>query len=474
MNQQLNAIAEDQYKVLCPDGTEVSPEDSLKSYKSTPFVTMVQEEALHNRPHGNDQPEYLKICHKFGIDWEPMGDVGHMRYGPRAALMFDLLAESASRNIRTLGLPVFTVRGTNLFRLDEPAVKEHADLFGGRLYTLNHGGDGEPNLVMRYAACHQQFAMIRNWGISYKQLPFGAFEIADSYRMEQSGECMLGFRTRRFFMPDLHVFCRDLQEAQEWFEVINKRIFEEIHEIGLDYGMLINLSSEAAYNENKEWLAGLLKESKRPGLLHFYPDGSKYYWTVNLEYLISDAMGRAREIATAQIDTGNAKRFNITYHDKDGEKKYPVILHSAITGSLERHLYAILDAAVQKSGISSLPLWINPEQVRIIPVSDRHLDAANQIANELERVHIRVGVDDRQEPVSGRVRDARQDWVSFIVVLGDDEIASEKLSVYDRSENRDLKISLDSFKRDLNLAVRRKPFLPLYFPRELSLRPVGI
>jgi threonyl-tRNA synthetase len=474
MNQKVSDHVHESYRVLTSDGHEITPQEALASFKNGPFSTLLKEEALKQSPSPiKGEPEYLRICKKFGIDWEPMGDVGHMRYGPRAALMFDLLAEQASRTVRTLGLPVFTVKGTNLFRLDEPAIKEHADLFGDRLYTI--GDDPEnPELVMRYAACHQQFAMIRNWRISYKQLPFGAFEIADSYRLEQSGECMLGFRTRRFFMPDLHIFCRDMEEAQEWFEQIHNRIFAEIREIGLDYGMLINLSSRAAYQQNKGFLSELVSHNRRPGLLHFYPEGTNYYWTVNIEYTIADALGRAREIATIQIDTGNAQRFDINYHDSDGQKKHPVILHTAITGSLERYLYAILDAAVQTSGISALPLWINPEQVRLIPVSEKHVEVANRMADELERVRVRVGVDDRSEPVAGRVREARQDWVGYIAVIGDQEAAGEPLKVYDRGANHDLTISLDAFKRELNLANRRKPFLPLYFPRSLSKRPVGI
>lgn len=472
MNQKLHDAAAEQYRVLTPEGQEVSPKEALSGDWGTTFRTALREEALDSRAPEGGPPEYLRICRKFGLDWESMSDIGHMRYGPRAALMFDLLAEHATRTVRSLGLPIFTVRGTNLFRLDEPAVKEHAELFGDRLYTITR--PGEPDLIMRYAACHQQFAMIRNWGISHKQVPFGAFEIADSYRLEQSGECMLGFRTRRFFMPDLHVFCKDIEEARDWFQRIHSRIFDEIREIGLDYAMLVNLSSEAAYQENREWLSGLLAKTGKPGLLHFYPEGMNYYWTVNIEYLIADAMGRAREIATAQIDTGNARRFGITYHDRDGSKKHPVILHTAIIGSLERHLYAILDAAVQKSGIPSLPLWINPEQVRIIPVSERHLGFANQVADELERMRIRVGIDDRTEPIAGRVREARQDWVGYVVVVGDQELAGEPLKVYDRAGNRDLEVSVGSFKRDLNLANRRKPFLPLYYPRELSKRPSGI
>jgi threonyl-tRNA synthetase len=362
------------------------------------------------------------------------------------------------------------VKGTNMFSLDEPAVKEHADLFGDRLYTIN---TGKKSFILRYAACHQQFAMMRNWNISYRQLPFGAFEVADSYRLEQSGETMLCFRTRRLNMPDLHVVCRDDKEAKDNFKVLDGRIFDEVEALGREYDMLVNFSSKKAYDENKQLILELCRKHDRPALIHFYPEGINYYWTVNIEYHIMDQMNRAREIGTVQIDIGNAKRFGITYADENAEKKNPIILHTAVIGTIERYLYTLLDTAVgiEKNGDPGyLPVWINPEQVRLMPVSEVHIKMTMEMAARLESKGIRVSVDDTDATVSKKVRRSKQDWCSYAAVIGDKESETGELSVYVRSENKDMTMKLDDLAMRISGEIKGMPFRKLYMPASLSMR----
>ena len=109
-------------------------------------------------------------------------------------MIFDLISEYSWTYVNSVGLPILQVKGTNMFDLAVPAVKEHADLFGSRLYRLEVENK---SFVMRYAACHQQFAAVRNWTLSYRHLPFGTFEVADSYRLEQSGELLLAFQAEK-------------------------------------------------------------------------------------------------------------------------------------------------------------------------------------------------------------------------------------------------------------------------------------
>lgn len=234
------------------------------------MMQMIAKEALGKEAETTGEPEYLRLCKKFGMQWESMSDVGHMSFSPPGALMFDLVADYATQIVNSSGINVYNVKGTNMFSLDEPPVKEHADLFGDRLYTVE---TGKKTFIMRYAACHQQFAMIRNWNISYKQMPFGAFEVADSYRLEQSGETMLCFRTRRLNMPDFHVMCRSVPEAQEQFEVLDGDIYGEVEAIGRDYDMLVNFSSMKAYEDNKDLILNICRKHKRPALIHIYRKG---------------------------------------------------------------------------------------------------------------------------------------------------------------------------------------------------------
>lgn len=457
------------FLVLTLGGEEVEPENYTSGREA--FDVMVRKEALKEEYPSTGEPGYHRLTRKFGFKWESLSDIGHMRYDPKASLMFDLVADFAHQVAQDLGLPVYPLRGTNMFDLAERAVAEHAELFGDRLYTVE---TDKRSFVLRYAACHQQFSNMADWTISYRQLPLGAFEVADAYRFEQSGETSLLFRLRRLNMPDLHVLCRDLPEAYDWFLRLHDRIAKEAAAIGRDYEMLVNVSSREAYEENKDLILEMLKHEGKEGLINIYPAGQNFYWTVNVEYMIEDAERRAREIATVQIDVGNAERFGITYVDEEGKRRYPIILHSAILGSVERYLYTILDTAVaaEKAGHKgNLPLWLNPEQVRFLPVAEDHIELAGEMADAL--VGIRVGVDDRSATVGKKVREAKQDWVGYVIVVGEREAQAKTkaLKVYDRQADKDREMTLEELREEIGERTLGRPFRPLYFPREVSRRP---
>jgi threonyl-tRNA synthetase len=463
-------MGEGSYSVMLPDGRLVPFEEF--TMRGDDFAIVVMKEAAKKDLGKRGEPDYFRLCRKFGIAWEEMSDAGHMHWEPKAALMFDLIGDYSTIIAQNVGIPVYLMKGTNMFNAAEPAVKEHADLFGDRLYSVE---EGKKKFIMRYAACHQQFAIMKNWTMSYKHLPFGAFEVADSYRLEQSGECQLLFRVRRLNMPDLHVLCKDRQEAYDWFTKIHERIYAEANKLGVDYEMLINVSGKKSFEDNKEFVQSLVAGKKRPALIHFYPDGVNYYWTVNIEYMMVDEGKRPREIGTVQIDIGNAKRFGIKYADTEGKPTFPIILHTAIIGTIERYLFMVFDAAIKKEksgGKGALPLWLNPEQVRIMTVADSHLEKAKAVMARMVENGIRVGLDDRTETVGKKVRDAKQDWVSYAIVLGDKEMQSDSLKVYDREENKDIDLTVDSLIEMISKKTAGYPKRPMYFPAELSKRIV--
>lgn len=464
---------QDKYILLTPDGKEYELKDYSFKPEESDFKVMVEKEGLKQGLKTEDkEPEYISICKKYGIAWEPMSDFGHMRYAPNGALIFDLVADYSYDTLRDLGVYIMPVRGTSMFNLKEPAVGEHAKLFGDRLYSIEVDNE---EYVLRYAACHQQFAMIKDWVISHKQMPFGAFEVADSYRLEQSGETLLCFRLRRFYMPDMHVFCKDEEEAKEWFSKLHLKIYSEAEKLGRNYEMLFNFSSEENYRKNKDWVLSLLKAKNKPALLHFYPPGKNYYWTVNIEYMIIDAMSRPREIGTVQIDIGNAKRFEITFTGPDGKKEYPAILHTAVIGGIERYLYMVFDSAIKakkETGRIQMPLWLNPEQVRILSVNEVHLPKVKEIAALLEKGNVRVGIDDRNESIGKKVRDAKTDWIGYVIVIGDKEVDANQIPVYVREDNADKKTTVKDLVSEIQTKLEGKPFRHMYMPREMSKRPI--
>jgi len=456
------------YKVLGLDGQLYEPNDYPFKVGEEEFRTLVEKEALKKELAGGT-PRYLEYCRKFGIEWEPFSDQGHMRYSPEGVMIFDLISEYSWQAVNSVGIPIFQVKGTNMFDLSVPAVKEHADLFGSRLYRLDLENK---SFVLRYAACHQQFAAVRNWALSYRQLPFGTFEVADSYRLEQSGELLLSFRLRKLHMPDCHVYCKDIEEAKKITLELHEKIYEEIRKLNRDYVSVYNIT-QSFLEENKAYVMELVKREGKPVLLNFVPE-SVYYWVLNIEYHVIDELSRPREIATVQIDLGNAKRFGISFVDEKGNKEFPPIIHTAVIGSVERYLFTILDECARTErggGKPSLPLWLSPVQVRLVPVTRDFLDFSKGILDTLARSEIRADIDDRDESVDKRVREAEINWVPYIVVVGRKEMTSGKLSIRRRIDGHQYDSEVSGLVGEIQTMTMGYPRMPLRLPMLVSQRP---
>ncbi len=459
--------AKKEYLILTPAGRTYAPDGYTYGPEEGNFRILVEKEALGIESKAKGEPAYIRHMKKFGIDWETMSDLGHMHYCPEGTAIYESIAAYAQSIVDSLPLPVYYVRGSNMFNLDLPPVKEHAELFGDRLYQVTVD---DRSFMMRYAACHQQFAIIRHWLTSYRSMPFGSFEVADSYRLEQSGELLLSFRVRRMNMPDLHVFCRDLNETKEWFFKLHERIYSEIRGLGRDYYSLYNLTSREFFEDNKEWLQKLAQFEGKPVLLCFYPKGVNYYWVLNIEYHIIDLMNRPREIGTVQIDVGNARRFGIKYVDREGKENYPLILHSAIIGTIERYLYTLFDAALRMEH-PSLPTWVSPTQVRLVPVSADHIEYAKSVAATLSQSAVRVDIDDRETTVSNKIREAETMWIPFIAVVGEKEVQDANVSVRIRSDAKQMPMTVSQLVTLVRKETEGKPQLPSHLPQFVSIRP---
>ena len=455
-----------EYYVLTPSG-EVYRADEFETDDEELKILIDKEVFKKELPGG--EAKIVELCKKFGFEWEHMSDIGHMRYGPHATIILESVMEYSWKVAKSLGIPVFRVRGTNMFNLKFRPVKEHADLFGDRLYEVDTDSG---KVVLRYAACHQQFAMIKDWIISYKDLPFGAFELADSYRYEQSGEVMLCFRLRKFFMPDLHIFTRDLEEAKKISLLVQAKILEEIKKLDRRYIAIYNVTKDF-FENHRDFLTELVKREGRPALIEVIPSGI-YYWVLNVEYNIIDFLKRPREIATFQIDIGNAKRFDIKYIDEYGNERYPVIIHTAIIGGIERYIYAVFDKALQdeaRGKIPSLPTWLAPIQVRIIPISKQFYDYADEVLKILLREGIRADMDDRDLSLGKKIREAGIEWIPYIVVIGAREKETKTVNVRIRHKGIQKSMKIEELVSMIKEEIRGYPQVDSALPTYLSKRP---
>ncbi len=467
-SRQAAPAVKTEYIIMDQEGKLHSPDNFVFGPHDAEFKSLVEKEALKRGLTGGE-PHFLDYARRFGIEWESFADVGQMRFGPESNLIMDLLAEYAGRVIRRIGIPILNVKGTNMFDVAVKPIKEHLQLFGSRAYEVKVD---ERTFVLRYAACFQQFSMVKDWTLSYRTLPFGTFEVADSYRMEQSGELLLSFRLRKFLMPDLHIYLKNVAEAIRIGDKIHSTIYEEIRKVNREYVSLYN-TTRSFFDANKDSFMELVKVEKKPILLNFVPEGL-YYWVLNVEYNIIDDLDRPREIGTFQIDVGNAKRFGIAYADEKGEKQFPVIIHTAVIGGLERYLFTLLDSAVrlERQGKKPmLPVWVSPTQVRIIPVAQQFVKQGMKLLGTLEKAGIRADLDDRDDTMQSKVRDAELSWIPFSVIYGEKEIKTKQLSVRSRTDSTESKIGLTAFLKRLKGEVEGYPVRPLTYPVLLSQRP---
>jgi threonyl-tRNA synthetase len=467
-SRQVAPAVKTEYVIMDLEGKLHSPEDFVFGPHDTEFKSLVEKEALKKGLTGGE-PHFLDYARRFGIEWESFADVGHMRFGPEANLIMDLLAEYAGQVIRRIGIPILNVKGTNMFDVAVRPIKEHLQLFGSRAYEVKVD---ERTFVLRYAACFQQFSMVKDWTLSYRTLPFGTFEVADSYRMEQSGELLLSFRLRKFLMPDLHVYLKSVGEAIRIGDKIHRTIYEEIRKLNREYVSLYN-TTRSFFEANKDSFMELVKVEKKPILLNFVPEGL-YYWVLNVEYNIIDDLDRPREIGTFQIDIGNAKRFGIAYTDEKGEKQFPVIIHTAVIGGLERYLFTLLDSAVRRERQGKkpmLPVWISPAQVRIIPIAKQFVKQGMELLEALEKAGIRADLDDRDDTMQSKVRDAELSWIPYTIIYGEKEIETKELSIRSRADSKESKLALTAFLERVKAEVEGYPTRNLTYPTLLSQRP---
>jgi len=452
--------------VMTPDG---ETHDVNGYLDDSPFGALIRKETGVAEPSGGEPVHVDLMRSKEFVDYEPVSDVGHLRWLPRGKLVRDLLSDYVLSLVLDYGAsPVET---PIMYDLADKAIFEHADKFGERQYRFK---SGNRNMMLRFAACFGMFTTMRSMHISPNHLPMKMYELSTySFRHEQKGEVIGLKRLRAFTMPDMHSLCRDLENALT--------CFEEQLSIGWRTGRDFNTSlvavfrcTEEFYRNHLDWIKKIVAESKVPILIETLSD-RVHYWIAKIDLAAIDGQNRPIENPTVQIDVESAKRFGILYRLNDGTEVYPPILHCSPTGSLERVFCAILENTVNQK-IAHLPTWLSPTQVRIIPVTDNHLTYAEKLADTLKEAKIRADIDDRDDSLNKKIRSAGMDWVSYVIVVGDSELNTGDLTVTVRAEsepNKPHKINCrtDDLIARIEKETRGMPYRPLYTPRHLSLKP---
>jgi threonyl-tRNA synthetase len=460
--------------VLEPDGRMVPVNDYKYTDKQNNLKSLVSYE-ISKRRAVDEIPPHVKLMRRLGIaDYEPASDTGNMRFYPKGRLIKSLIEQYVTRKVMDYG--GLEIETPIMYDSKHPSLESYFNRFPARQYSI--ATDNEKQYFLRFAACFGQFLMAKDFLISYKNLPLRLYELTRySFRREKTGEVVGLRRLRAFSMPDCHAFCRNMNEAESEFMTRFDLSITVLNELGIstsdDIEMAIRFT-EAYYQENKDMIIGLVRKFGRPVLVEMWKERF-FYFILKWEFNFIDNLGKASALSTDQIDIENGKRYNITFVDEDGTRKFPVILHNSPSGAIERVIYALLEKAAKYTktgGKPVLPLWLSPTQLRLISVNSNHINFCKELADTLMKKYIRVDLDDRDESVGKKIRDAEMEWIHYIVVIGDTEIGEAEFPVRDRLNPRERKImSMDELANEITTKTTDKPYLPLNLPMLLSKRP---
>lgn len=421
----------------------------------------------------DEQPPHVKLMRKLGIsDYEPASDSGNMRYYPKGRLLKSLLEQFVTRKVSEYG--GLEVETPIMYDSHHPSMESYFNRFPARQYNIK---SDQKDLFLRFAACFGQFLMTKDFQLSYKNLPLKLYELTRySFRREKSGELVGLRRLRAFSMPDCHGFCRDMNQAKSEFLKRFQLSVSVVEEIGLstrdDLEMAIRFTKDF-YSENKQYIHNLVKDFGKPVLVEMW-DERFFYFTLKWEFNFIDNLGKASALSTDQIDVENSERYGITFVDEDGNKKYPIILHNSPSGAIERVIFALLEksAKLMRQGkVPYLPLWLMNTQVRIIPIGNEFMPQCNELLAVLKENSIRGDIDDRDETLSKKIREAETEWIHYIVIIGEKEVASNTVSIRERLTKKNYSENVTKLVTLIKDQVKDKPFLPINLQEYLSSRP---
>ena len=378
-----------------------------------------------------------------------------------------------------MGLPLWLPRGTQLrYTLESFLRKRQAELGYLQVVTPHIGGkdlyvtsghyakygkdsfqpihtpqEGE-EYMLKPMNCPHHCEIFRSSPRSYKDLPLRLAEFGTVYRYEQSGELHGLTRVRSFTQDDAHLFCRQ-DQIQEEFEKIIDLILYVFKTLNFDnYLAQVSLrdpnKKEKYIGSDENWAKaeqGIIDAAANKGLKTVVEYGEAAFYGPKLDFMVKDAIGRKWQLGTIQVDYNLPERFQLEYTDADGSKKRPVMLHRAPFGSLERFTAVLLEHTA-----GHLPLWLAPDQVKVLPVSEKYAEYAEKVCNSLKNCDIRASIEARNETLGKRIRDISLLRVPVLVIVGEKEVAEGTVSV--RREGVDQgSMSINGFIEYLKSAI---------------------
>jgi len=315
------------------------------------------------------------------------------------------------------------------------------------------GADAGPDMAVKAMNCPGHMLVFASESRSYRDLPLRLHEQTPLHRNEASGVLSGLTRVRQFSQDDAHCFVMESQIGEEVERLLNlvKRVYDDF---GLTYQVKLSTRPEQYLGERATWdhaEAELKRGLAAAGVDYRIDEGDGAFYGPKIDFDVTDAIGRKWQCATIQLDYQMPARFGLKYTGADNKEHQPVVIHRAIYGSFERFIALLIE---HYGG--AFPLWLAPEQVRILPIADRHLPHAGAVQARLAEAGLRVEVDGRVEKIGYKIREAQVQKVPYMLVIGDREAAEGTIAVRSRTAGDQGSRAVESFLNDALTEVRTK------------------
>ncbi|MDM8312821.1 MULTISPECIES: threonine--tRNA ligase [Clostridium] len=326
----------------------------------------------------------------------------------------------------------------------------HWDHYRDNMYTLKIDDE---NYAIKPMNCPGGMLVYKSETHSYKELPMRVAEMGRVHRHELSGALHGLMRVRAFTQDDAHIFMLPEQIKDEIKDVI-KLVNEIYTTFGFKYDVELSTKPENSMGSEEDWR--MAEESLQAaldelGMKYKINPGDGAFYGPKIDFHLQDSIGRTWQCGTIQLDFQLPQRFDLSYIGKDGEKHKPIVIHRAILGSLERFI-----AILTENFAGKFPSWIAPVQVKVLPISDKFMEYAKEVVAELQAEDIRVELDDRAEKIGYKIREARNERVPYIAVIGEKEQNEATLALRSRDKGEEGNIGVEDFIEKIKYEINNR------------------
>ena len=324
----------------------------------------------------------------------------------------------------------------------------HWDHYKDNMYATKIDGE---DFCIKPMNCPGGVMVYRSQPHSYRDLPLRVGELGLVHRHELKGALHGLFRVRCFTQDDAHIFMTPEQIPDEIAGVVH--LINQVYtKFGFDYFVELSTRPENSMGSDEDWEAatnGLKSALERLGMPYILNEGDGAFYGPKIDFHLRDSLGRTWQCGTIQLDFQMPLNFGLEYVAEDGTKKRPIMIHRVCYGSIERFIGILTEHFAGK-----FPTWLAPVQVKVLPVSDKSMDYAREVANALKVQKVRCELDDRNEKIGYKIREARQiDRVPYMLIIGEKEIESRTVSVRDRATDQTTNMTLEAFSAKLGQEI---------------------